>query len=281
MRFLAGAGLRGTLELVGHQVLAELRDGTAPEEIALVLPSVERSRETLETVFAGFEIPLAVESRLRFPGTPLGHALVSMLRFAWSGGGRRELYAFLRTPYSGIPRPGVDFAEGAPQGPRREHPQRVEEETSGSARAPLVALRELRDAESPLEGVRTVIASMTRAAYGSETPPTERSGPARPRDVRRRDRPPRRACRPSRNSARRSTARRDRRLPAPRGARRPDRLAGRVAVLDLLRARTRRFETVFVLGLEEGSPAAPPAARRSSTTTPGARSAHDSSAPIP
>ena len=29
--------------------------------------------------------------------------------------------------------------------------------------------------------------------------------------------------------------------------------AGRVAVLDLLRARTRRFETVFVLGLEEGS----------------------------
>ena len=29
--------------------------------------------------------------------------------------------------------------------------------------------------------------------------------------------------------------------------------AGRVAVLDLLRARTRRFDTVFVLGLEEGS----------------------------
>src|SRR5207248_2500124 len=28
--------------------------------------------------------------------------------------------------------------------------------------------------------------------------------------------------------------------------------AGRVAVLDLLRARTRRFEVVFVLGLEEG-----------------------------
>src|SRR6185312_12629863 len=28
---------------------------------------------------------------------------------------------------------------------------------------------------------------------------------------------------------------------------------GRVAVLDLLRARTRRFEVVFVLGLEEGS----------------------------
>src|SRR5207237_5484669 len=29
--------------------------------------------------------------------------------------------------------------------------------------------------------------------------------------------------------------------------------AGRVAVLDLMRARTRRFEVVFVLGLEEGS----------------------------
>jgi inactivated superfamily I helicase len=29
--------------------------------------------------------------------------------------------------------------------------------------------------------------------------------------------------------------------------------AGRVAVLDLMRARTRRFEIVFVLGLEAGS----------------------------
>jgi hypothetical protein len=253
VRFLAGAGLRGTLELVAHQVLAEIRDGTPPEGIALVLPSIERSRETLETVFASFEIPVAVESRLRFAGTPLGHALVSLLRFAWTGGGRRELYSFLRTPYSGIPRPGVDFAEGRLRGRAIDTPQRVEEETERLREAPLVALRDLRDAESPLEGVRTVIGSMTRAAYGAETPPTgdqarldlatygvatdlldelaalEALGTLlAPRDV----------------------------IDAllrleVRGA--PAAAPGRVAVLDLLRARTRRFDTVFLLGLEEGS----------------------------
>ena len=55
--------------------------------------------------------------------------------------------------------------------------------------------------------------------------------------------------------------------------------AGRVAVLDLLRARTRRFEVVFVLGLEEGS------LPRRTRTSPfldddaGASSARGSSAP--
>ena len=253
VRFLAGAGLRGTLELVGHQVLAEIRDGAAPEEIALVLPSIERSRETLETVFASFEIPVAVEFRLRFAGTPLGHALVSLLRFAWSGGGRRELYAFLRTPYSGIPRPGVDFAEGRLRGRAVDTPQRVEEETERLREAPLVALRELRDAESPLEGVRTVIASMARAAYGADTPPTG--------DQARLDLATYGAATDlldelaALEALGMELAPRDvidalLRLEV-RGA--PTAAPGRVAVLDLLRARTRRFETVFVLGLEEGS----------------------------
>ena len=39
----------------------------------------------------------------------------------------------------------------------------------------------------------------------------------------------------------------------PRCGRRAGDDAGRVAVVDLLRARTRRFDAVFVLGLEEGS----------------------------
>ncbi len=102
VRFLAGAGLRGTVELVGDHVLAELRAGTAPEEIGVIVPTIERWREPLETVFATLEIPFGIESRVRFPMTPLGHALLSLLQFAWAGGGRRELYAFLRSPYSGV-----------------------------------------------------------------------------------------------------------------------------------------------------------------------------------
>ena len=116
-------------------------------------------------------IPYGVEARVRFAVTPLGHALISLLRFAWAGGGRRELYGYLRSPYSGISRTGVDFAEGRLRGRAIEQPVRVEEETERLRDAPLVALRELREADSPLEGVRTVLEAMVRAAYGLEAPP--------------------------------------------------------------------------------------------------------------
>jgi len=253
VRFLAGAGVRGTIELVGDHVLAELRAGAEAEQIAVVLPSVERWREPLETVFAALEIPFAVEARLRFASTPLGHALLSLLQFAWAAGGRRELYAFLRSPYSGIARAGVDFTEGRLRGRAIDEPKRVEEETERLREAPLVALRELRDTESPLDGVRTVLASMTRSAYGTESPS---AGDQVRLDL---------ACYGAASDllgelaelesrgatfGRREVLDALRRLdvrPGPAAAPR------RIAVLDLMRARTRRFETVFVIGLEEGS----------------------------
>jgi ATP-dependent helicase/DNAse subunit B len=250
VRFLAGAGLRGTIELVGDHVLAELRAGTAPEEIGVVVPVVERWREPLESVFAALEIPFAIESPARFPTTPLGHALVSMLQFAWAGGGRRELYSFLRSPYSGIPRAGVDFVEGRLRGRAIDDPKRVEEETERLREAPLVALRDLRDADSPLDGVRALLASMTRSAYGLESPPAG--------DQARLDLASYGAAGDLLDELERLGAtltHRDvldalRRLDVRSG---PAGAAGRVAALDLMRARTRQFDTVFVIGLEEGS----------------------------
>ncbi len=253
VRFLAGAGLRGTVELVGDHVLAELRAGTAPEEIGVIVPTIERWREPLETVFATLEIPFGIESRVRFPMTTLGHALLSLLQFAWAGGGRRELYAFLRSPYSGVPRSSVDFTEGRLRGRAVSEPRRVEEETERLREAPLVALRDLRDAESPLDGLRALLASMTRAAYGLDSPPAG--------DHARLDLASYGAATglldelEALTAAGTTLAERDvldalRRLEVRPG---PTAAAGRVAVLDLLRARTRRFDTVFVVGLEEGS----------------------------
>ncbi|HUY71450.1 MAG TPA: PD-(D/E)XK nuclease family protein [Gaiellaceae bacterium] len=249
VRFLAGAGLRGTLELIGDELLTAIRDGTAPEQIGLVVPSVERWRAPLETVFGGLGIPYAIEARVRFTVTPLGHALISLLRFAWAGGGRRELYGYLRSPYSGIARTGVDFAEGRLRGRAVELPSRVEEETERLREAPLVALRELREADSPLEGVRIVLESMVRAAYGLESPP---AGDQARLDLRcfgaagaLLDELAALGAGLETGEVIDALARLDLSAPASE--------PGRVAILDLLRARTRSFDTVFVLGLEEGA----------------------------
>jgi ATP-dependent helicase/nuclease subunit B len=246
--FLVGAGARGTLELVGEELLELIRGGTSPEQIALVCPSLDQWRAPLETVLGGLGVPYAIESRVRLSATPLGHALLQLLRYAWLDGGRRELFAFLRSPYSGLGRPAVDFVEGRLRGRAIHTPARVEEEAEKLREAPIPALGELRAAESPVAGVRTLLRSMLRAAYGTDAPP---AGETSRLDLR------------SYGAALRLldelesfevTA--DDLLPALERA--EVRLAsageaGRVAVLDLLRARTRRFEAVFVLGLEEGS----------------------------
>jgi ATP-dependent helicase/DNAse subunit B len=251
--FLEGAGTRGTLELVADEIAALLRDGVAAEDVALVVPSVDRWRAPLETVFATAGIPYAVDGRVRLPATPLGHALLALLRFAWAGGGRNELYGFLRSPYSGIPRSSVDFAEGRLRGRAVEAPELVEAETERLREAPLVPLRNLRDAPSPVHGVRALLTDMAAAAYGLDGPPVGETSRLDLHCV---------------SAATRlldeletwehigeTVGRSDvvaalERLEASTGdAGDP----GRIAVLDLMRARTRRFECVFVLGLEEGS----------------------------
>ena len=118
---------------------------------------------------------------------------------------------------------------------------------------PLPALDEVRAAASPVEAVRVLARAMLRGAHGLEDPPV---GEASRLDLR------------TWEAVSRLLEELDgwRELVgelAPEDVlssleRLPVRLAsaaepGRVAVLDLLRARTRRFEVVFVLGLEEGS----------------------------
>ena len=252
VRFLEGAGARDTLELVAEEVLALVREGVAPERIALVVPSADRFREPLETALAGLGVPYTLEARRRLGSTPVGHALVSLLRFAWAGGGRRELFAFLRSPYSGLARSSVDYVEGRLRGRAVESPERVVEETERLREAPLVALRELREAASPVDGVRALLQAMLRSAYGLEAPP---AGEISRLDLR---------CFGAATRVLDELAAWEE-LDAPLA---PDELIGaldhvevpapqpepgRVAVLDLLRARTRRFGVVFVLGLEEGS----------------------------
>ncbi len=253
VRFLEGAGARGALELVGEEVLELLRDGTDPATIAIIAPSVERWRAPLETAFAGLGVPYAIEGRLRLGQTPFGSALLSLLRFAWLGAGRQELYAFMRSPYSGLRRDHVDFLEGRLRGRAIHTPERVEQETLKLRGQPLPFLEAVRSGRSSHEAVSTVAKSMLGAAYGLGGPPVSETARV---DLR----------------AFEATLRAVEELDAWRGlAERvdadeivyalerahvsagPAQQPGRIAVLDMLRARTRHYDVVFVLGLEEGA----------------------------
>ena len=253
LRFFEAAGARGALELVGEELLALIRAGTAPEQIGVVCPSLDRWQAPLETALGTLGVPYALESYIRLDKTAYGQALLSLLRFAWLGGTRADLYAFLRSPYSAFTRQNVDFLEGRLRGRAVEKPEQVEEETVRLRDGqPLRMLEDLRSAATPLDGVAALARSMLRAAYGLESPPigelsrhdvrahetvlrlleelrgwSDLDGPISPEEL---------VAALERAEVRRASAGEP----------------GRVAVLDLLRARTRRFEIVFLLGLEEG-----------------------------
>ena len=251
--FLEGAGVRGALELVGEEILGLARGGCAPEAIGVICPSLARWRAPLDTVFGTLGIPYAFEGRSRLGETAFGHALLSLLRFAWLAGPRADLFAFLRSPYSGLSRNHVDFVEGRLRGRAVAAPGRIEEVLHELRGAPLRQLDLLRAGVSPVEAVRALAQAMLRAAHGLERPPVG-TDPAE--DLRAYDAALRlldeltrwERLVDERTSAddvvaaiERARLRRERAEP------------GKVSVLDLDRARTARFDVVFVLGLEEGS----------------------------
>ena len=177
IRWLEGAGSRGTLELVAEGALAEIRAGTPPHEIAVVCPSVEAVRLALGTAFASLGVPVSFESRAALATTPFGYALLSLLRFAWVGGDRRGLFASLRSPYSGLARKEVDWIEGRLRGRGIVRGDRAAEVATelreGRSLPPLD--NALRDS-SPVAVARELAATMLRSAHGTSEPPTgERS----------------------------------------------------------------------------------------------------------
>jgi ATP-dependent helicase/nuclease subunit B len=253
IRFFEGAGSRGTLELVAEEMLALARGGMPPERIGVVVPGYERLRSALETVLGSFGIPYAVDGELRLTQIPLVEALAALLRFAWGGGTRNDLFRFLRSPFSGLERRSVDFVEGRLRGRAVQTPERVVEEAERLRGGPLPALAELRDATDPVAAVRELAEGMLRHAYGVERPPADAASRL---DLRAHEALTRllgelEGWRELSGELSREDvlAAVERAVLAPRVG--DD--AGRVAVVSLLRARTRRLDAVFVLGLEEGS----------------------------
>jgi ATP-dependent helicase/DNAse subunit B len=252
IRFLEAAGPRAALELVAEEIIGLIRAGTPAEEIAVVAPSLDRLRAPLETAFTSLGLPYSYEGRLSLRRTPFGASLLGLLRFAWLGGSRRDLFAFLRSPYSGLARSRADFVEGRLRGRAVTEAERVVEEAERLLGHPIPALRDLRSAETPVAGAREIARSMLRAAYGLEAPPV---GETSRLDLR------------AHEAVLKVLDELDgwRNLGGDLGLdqivsaleRAQIRLGatgepGRVAVVDLMRARTRRWQAVFLVGMEEG-----------------------------
>ena len=182
VRFLEGAGARGTLELVGDEVLAAdpRRDAARADRARRAVARNAGARRS-RRCSASLGVPYAIESRPRLGSTPLGHALLQLLRFAWADGGRRELFAFLRSPYSGLARSSVDFVEGRLRGRAIHTPARVEEEAEKlRGGADPAARRASRRRASPTEAVARARGAMLRAAYGTRRAAGGRDVAARP-----------------------------------------------------------------------------------------------------
>jgi len=252
--FLEGAGLRGTVELLGSEVLHSLENGVPPERVAVVCESPDRWRAPLAAVFPALGIGYAVERGSRMAEAPLGRALLALLRFAWQEGTRGDLFTFLRSPFSGLERRSVDFVEGRLRGRAVVEPARVEEESERLRGAPVPALVELRSARSPVAGAHALLRAMVRSAWGLESPPTGADARVDARAyqaaVRVRDELEALGGQSAAGvEADEVLAALERTRVRPVGAGE----TGRVAVLDYARARTRLFDVVFLLGLEEGS----------------------------
>jgi RecB family exonuclease len=252
IRFLEGAGTRGTVELLASEVASLLRGGLAPERVAIVCDSPERWRTPLGAALSQLHAPFAVEHGRRLGDTALGRALLSLLRYGWLGGRRGDLFTFLRSPYSGLERRSVDFVEGRLRGRAIADPARVDEESERLRGAPIPALVGLRAAHDPVAGARGLVATMVRNAWGLESPPIVDHA----RDDTRAYRVVVRTLEELQDVAERGVriehedvvAALERTWVAPDGP-----ATGRVAVLDHEHARTREFDVVFVLGLEEGA----------------------------
>ena len=176
-----------------------------------------------------------------------------MLRFAWLGGGRHDLYAFMRSPYSGLRRDHVDFLEGRLRGRAIHTPDRVESETLRLRGQPLPFLDTLRAGSSNQEAVKALAGTMLPAAHGLGGPPTSEGGRLDLRafeaTLRALEELDAWQTIAGKVDAEDVVYALERAVVGGGPARQP----GRVAVLDMLRARTRHYEIVFVLGLEEGA----------------------------
>jgi hypothetical protein len=101
VRFLLGSGKRAEAELAAQQISALLRAGRRPGEIGVIVRQTAVWKALLDEVFVSCGIPYQMDDRCLLGETGLGHAFLNVLRGValddW-----KSLLSYLRSPYSGV-----------------------------------------------------------------------------------------------------------------------------------------------------------------------------------
>ena len=113
---------RATLELVGEELLVLLRSGTPPERIAVVCPTLDAVRAPLETASGRSASRTRSKAGSGSRRRRSARRSLALLRFAWLGGDRRDLFAFLRSPFSGLQRARARLRRGRLRGREIDSP---------------------------------------------------------------------------------------------------------------------------------------------------------------
>jgi ATP-dependent helicase/DNAse subunit B len=98
VRLLAAGGERAEVELVAARVLDLLRDGTPAGEVAVVYRDPARYASVVEQVFDAYGIPYSLDRYVPLGHTALGRGLLALLRCAGAAGVAEDVFAYMRTP---------------------------------------------------------------------------------------------------------------------------------------------------------------------------------------
>jgi ATP-dependent helicase/nuclease subunit B len=98
VRLLRAGGERAEAELVAAEVLELLRAGTAAGEIAVVFRDPARYASLVARVFAAYGVPFSLERWVPLAHTGVGRGALALLRCATGSGTADDLVAYLRTP---------------------------------------------------------------------------------------------------------------------------------------------------------------------------------------
>lgn len=98
VRLLAAGGARAEIELVAAEVLALLRSGTRPGDVAVVFRDPKRYAALAAHVFDAYGIPYSADRRVRLAHTTLGRGLLALIRCSRPGGSAADVLTYLRTP---------------------------------------------------------------------------------------------------------------------------------------------------------------------------------------